>query len=83
MLRKLGASLAVIATAVVGFAGAAFAQEEPLNVTAEVTSLAQEGLSTVAPVILAVAGVAIGLAALMFGVRYVMRAVRSGGRAVG
>lgn len=77
-MKKLLAPFAVLAT-VIMTASVAGAEPATPDYTSDVTSLATDGLGSVAPIVLAVAGIAVGIAALRFGIRFVMGAVRTGG----
>lgn len=83
MRNKLLGALAAIATVLAVPAVASAQEGGSTDYTSEVTSLATDGLGSVAPILLAVAGIAVGIAALRFGIRFVQGAVASGGKRTG
>lgn len=77
-LNKTTTALAVFSAVILGAAGVATAV--PYNPTTDVTSLADNAVSTMGPIVVALAGAVIGLAILAWGLRAVFRMVGSGGR---
>lgn len=83
MLSKFNKSTVAVATVVLtllGTAGAAFAV--PYDPTSDVTTLAGNAVSTMGPIVVALAGAVVGLAILAWGLRAVFRMIGSGGRHV-
>lgn len=79
-MNKAIIAVGTLVTATLGFAGAAFAQEDPPSVTEQVTTMATSGATQMVPVIIAVGAAFVAVAVATWGVRKVLSALRSGGR---
>ena len=77
-LNRGSAAVAVVLATLLAAGGSAFAL--PYNPTTDVTTLAGNAVTTMGPIVVALAGAVVGLAILAWGLRSVFRMIGSGGR---
>lgn len=77
-IQKFGATLSLLAVAMVAGATSAFATTQ--STKDQVTTMATNAFGEATPIVIAVAGAAVALSVALFGSRLVLRAIKGGGR---